>query len=856
MIMEYAEGGELFNYIIEKGNLSEEESRDIFHQIIDGIYYLHRMGICHRDLKPENILFDTKEKKRIKIIDFGLSNLYIYSDSNKKKDYLETPCGSPGYAPPEMIFGLKYDGFMTDIWSCGIILYAMLFGCLPFDDYEEEKLYQKIVEGIYEYPDDIHISQEAKNLIDSILVVNPNNRANIKEIKNNKWFLKNYTPIIGLYNSICEIPVNNLIVKEMVKLGYNYNKIIKDIKNNNHNNLTTLYYLLVKKKLKEGIETESDLISNCFKKYIGKQYNKLKNNHKSLNPINLKEIVYPKEIIIFDKEIPDTYRDNKKKEFYINNLMDEVNKNDNKKPKGKIITSSKEEKDKNIFNYLNINEQKNNILMKTFEAENNNKLFKKIARLSKSGEDITIYNPKPKTKISQNMKKNKNKTKVGRDIFINLNYFKIKNNFFRVKKIKLDIKNKKNRTIMEDSNRNINDSSNNNNKMNTFTLENNKFINYNNNNYIIKLPKHDNFTFKEKYNKKQMLKRKERNNYITFLLKNKTKHLNIDSITQLLNNLKTSRIKQNKFMAISDSNSRIKSSPISKTKSKSNSKKDKIQQKKFLNFDTSRNYKKNDSRKNNIEKKIKNLTHEKIIIKHSNTLDKERNLLISKQNNLNLKNNGIKYDLPKLKNISNNKINNKNNNIISNKKINKIKPLNYMSIFINNKILHRNYTTNLENQKIKKKLNLTTKNDKSFSFAKLFKNKEKNKNNEMIKEKINKYNLNNKIEKKIKNNNNIKNKLKDINKYSMFENTQNTINIVDTCSKELIDISNLKISSKNKNINQKDVKNNKNNDKNHRKIKIENCKPLKFKKIILLKDIKKPYTYRKNQKFLDELIFT
>ena len=184
MIMEYAEGGELFNYIIEKGSLTEDECRNIFQQIIDGIYYLHRIGICHRDLKPENILFDTKEKKRIKIIDFGLSNLYIYSD--EKKDLLETPCGSPGYAPPEMILGKKYCGIMTDIWSCGIILYAMMFGCLPFDDYEEEKLYKKIIEGKYEYPNDIIVSEEAKKFIHSILVVNPKYRANINDIKNNK----------------------------------------------------------------------------------------------------------------------------------------------------------------------------------------------------------------------------------------------------------------------------------------------------------------------------------------------------------------------------------------------------------------------------------------------------------------------------------------------------------------------------------------------------------------------------------------------------------------------------------------------------------------------------------------------
>ena len=223
MIMEYAEGGELFNYIIDQGYLSEDESRNIFQQIIDAIYYLHQIGICHRDLKPENILFDSKEKKRIKIIDFGLSNLYMVGNTkdsinlslSNKKGLLNTPCGSPGYAPPEMILGCKYDGILTDIWSSGIILYAMLCGCLPFDDFSEEKLYSKIIKGNYEYPPMIQISEEGKNLINSILVINPKQRANINDIKNNKWFRKNYKPTLGLFISICEIPVSNVIVKEM-----------------------------------------------------------------------------------------------------------------------------------------------------------------------------------------------------------------------------------------------------------------------------------------------------------------------------------------------------------------------------------------------------------------------------------------------------------------------------------------------------------------------------------------------------------------------------------------------------------------------------------------------------------------
>ena len=171
--MEYAEGGELFDYIIKEDHLSEDETRNIFHQIIDAIDYMHKMGICHRDLKPENILFDSSHTK-IKIIDFGLSNLYYTNISNIKinkninveecGDLLETPCGSPGYAPPEMVMGNSYNGLLTDIWSSGIILYVMLCGSFPFDDDSEQILYSKIVKGKFKFPKEITLSNEVKNL--------------------------------------------------------------------------------------------------------------------------------------------------------------------------------------------------------------------------------------------------------------------------------------------------------------------------------------------------------------------------------------------------------------------------------------------------------------------------------------------------------------------------------------------------------------------------------------------------------------------------------------------------------------------------------------------------------------------
>ncbi|KAL3252364.1 hypothetical protein MRX96_017682 [Rhipicephalus microplus] len=145
MIMEYVSGGELFDYIVKHGKLKESDARRFFQQIISGVAYCHRHMVVHRDLKPENLLLD--QNLNVKIADFGLSNMMMDGE------FLRTSCGSPNYAAPEVISGKLYAGPEVDIWSCGVILYALLCGTLPFDDEHVPTLFRKIKSGIFPIPD-------------------------------------------------------------------------------------------------------------------------------------------------------------------------------------------------------------------------------------------------------------------------------------------------------------------------------------------------------------------------------------------------------------------------------------------------------------------------------------------------------------------------------------------------------------------------------------------------------------------------------------------------------------------------------------------------------------------------------
>ncbi len=288
IITEYAEGIELFDYIAIKRKIDERTACHIYQQIISGLEYLHKNNVVHRDIKPENLIINRKNKE-LKIVDFGLSNIF----DNDKKKLLSSSCGSPSYAAPEMLNGKKYRPNPVDIWSSGIVLFAMICGFLPFEDENNDALYRKICIGKFTIPD--HVSSDCRDLLKRILVTDPNRRITIKQIKNHPWF-KLYTvngEVIlyeGLFIDKYIIPIDEEIVENMsIQMNIRPDSIKLCILNNNHSDITTLYYLYLLKKIKMNKKTVADLKSDLFKEYIKNKNNLIINNlnKNTLNQSNL-----------------------------------------------------------------------------------------------------------------------------------------------------------------------------------------------------------------------------------------------------------------------------------------------------------------------------------------------------------------------------------------------------------------------------------------------------------------------------------------------------------------------------------------------------------------------------------------
>ena len=386
IIMEYCEGGELFNYIVKKKRLSEEESSYFFYQLINGIEYIHSKGIAHRDLKPENLLLS--KNKILKIIDFGLSNFY---DGQKR---LQTPCGSPCYASPEMVKGKKYDGFNIDIWAIGVILFAMLCGYLPFEDDENDTdvLFNEIIKNKIDYP--YFLSRLSLDILQKILVSDPLKRITIEEIKRHEFYLRGEE----IFKSIFEERSEEEDIKHKEKEKEKKQEILKEKEKEKN-----------KEIIKDKNKSKEKEIAGEEIKQEKKEITQEKKEIKSEQNLSLEK----------DKKEPQTDNTKKINNLMINKIFTKIEKNDrnernNSRPKGPITIILKKEEDNSIpykhinneiksRNNTNTNKENNlaNNKINIISSYNNNDITNKY---SKTNNDINT------NKINFLMKQNNNMT--------------------------------------------------------------------------------------------------------------------------------------------------------------------------------------------------------------------------------------------------------------------------------------------------------------------------------------------------------------------------------------------------------------------------------------------------------------
>ncbi|XP_048014725.1 serine/threonine-protein kinase BRSK2 isoform X1 [Megalobrama amblycephala] len=249
LVLEHVSGGELFDYLVKKGRLTPKEARKFFRQIISALDFCHSHSICHRDLKPENLLLD--EKNNIRIADFGMASLQV-GDS-----LLETSCGSPHYACPEVIRGEKYDGRKADVWSCGVILFALLVGALPFDDDNLRNLLEKVKLGVFHMPH--FIPPDCQNLLRGMIEVEAGKRLTLELIQKHTWYIggKNEPepeqPVprkVAIRSVPSADDIDPDVLESMHSLGCfrDKNKLMKDLLSEDENQEKMIYFLLLDRK--------------------------------------------------------------------------------------------------------------------------------------------------------------------------------------------------------------------------------------------------------------------------------------------------------------------------------------------------------------------------------------------------------------------------------------------------------------------------------------------------------------------------------------------------------------------------------------------------------------------------------
>lgn len=221
IVMEYAPGGDMFEYVVKKNGLREDEARWFFQQLIVSIDYCHRMGVANRDIKLENTLLDGSLRPLLKICDFG------YSKNEKFQSAPGSRVGTPAYLAPEVILtttGKKYDGKIADIWSCGVMLFVMLVGAYPFERPEDkhdnqklQKMIQRILRVDVAFPPHVHLSEDCQDLLSKILVREPHKRISIGGIQSHPWYMKNLPPGVKEMNNNLVIPHDGLQTLEEIE---------------------------------------------------------------------------------------------------------------------------------------------------------------------------------------------------------------------------------------------------------------------------------------------------------------------------------------------------------------------------------------------------------------------------------------------------------------------------------------------------------------------------------------------------------------------------------------------------------------------------------------------------------------
>jgi len=238
MIMEYAAGGEVFDYLVEHGRMQEKDARTKFRQIVSAVEYCHARGVIHRDLKAENLLLDAE--MNIKIADFGFSNTY------EPGDQLDTFCGSPPYAAPELFQGKRYDGPEVDVWSLGVILYTLVSGSLPFDGQTLKELRDRVLRGKYRIP--FYMSQECEQLLKRFLAVSPGRRSALRSVMSHAWMNKDCEPLTPFVNEGGdEVDMARVAYMErMVVPGFTVERILTSVKSATFDHQHAAYVLLGK----------------------------------------------------------------------------------------------------------------------------------------------------------------------------------------------------------------------------------------------------------------------------------------------------------------------------------------------------------------------------------------------------------------------------------------------------------------------------------------------------------------------------------------------------------------------------------------------------------------------------------